>query len=187
MSILFQYLYLYEKPIFMSKPLYEDICKEEIFAQVYEKWAGQLHNFLYYKYGDQVNPEDKVQEAFIKLWKNCKEVPIDKAKSYLYTVVNNLSLNALKHQKVVLKYQQEKPQTHTNETPEYLMQEEQFMTKLQDALARLPEGQRVAFMMNRVEGKRHQEIADILGISRKAVEKRIYTALEKLREEIEEI
>ncbi len=171
----------------MSKPLFEDICKEDIFAQIYEKWAEHLHNFLYYKYGEHINPEDKVQEAFIKLWKNCKEVPIDKAKSFLFTVGNNLTLNAIKHQKVVLKYQQEKPISHTNETPEFIMQENQFMKKLQDALAKLPEGQRVAFMMNRVEGKRHKEIAEILGISRKAVEKRIYTALEKLREEIEEI
>ena len=42
-------------------------------------------------------------------------------------------------------------------------------------------------MLNRVEGKKHQEIAEMLGISRKAVEKRIYTALDKLREEIKEL
>jgi len=54
-------------------------------------------------------------------------------------------------------------------------------------LANLTEAQRVAFLMNRVEGKKHKEIAEILGISRKGVEKRIYTALEKLRTEIEGI
>lgn len=171
----------------MPNPLFEDVCKEAIFAQIYNKWAEQLHNFLYYKYGHQINPEDKVQEAFMKLWQNCKEVPIDKAKSFLFTVGNNLTLNAIKHQKVVLKYQQEKPKSHTNETPEFLMQEDQFLKKLQNALEKLPEGQRTAFMMNRVEGMRHKEIAEILGISQKAVEKRIYTALEKLREDIEEI
>ncbi len=171
----------------MAKPLFENVCKEELFSQLYEKWSAQLHNFIYYKYGEQINPEDKVQEAFIKLWKHCKDTPVDKAKSFLFTVANNLTLNELKHQKVVLKYQQEKPTTHTNETPQFVLEEQEYMDKLQNALAKLPEGQRVAFLMNRVEGKRHKEIAEILGISRKAVEKRIYTALEKLREEIEEI
>ena len=42
-------------------------------------------------------------------------------------------------------------------------------------------------MLNRVEGKKHQEIADMLGVSKKAIEKRIYTALKALREEIKEM
>lgn len=171
----------------MEKPLFENVCKEEVFAQLYKKWSVPLHNFIYYKYGNQVNPEDKVQEAFLKLWKHCKETPVDKAKSFLFTVINNLSLNELKHQKVVLKFQQERPKEHTHESPEFVLQEQEYLQKLENALAKLPEGQRVAFLLNRVEGKKHKEIAEILGISRKAVEKRIYTALEKLREEIKEL
>ena len=42
-------------------------------------------------------------------------------------------------------------------------------------------------MMNRVEGKRFKEIAALLDISTKAVEKRIYGALKKLREDIKEL
>ena len=146
-----------------------------------------MHNFLYYKFGEQVNPEDKVQEAFIKLWKHCKETPIDKAKSFLFTVANNLSLNEVKHQKVVLKYQQERPQSSSPETPQFLLEEQEYLQKLQQALAQLSDGQREAFLLNRIEGKKHKEIAAILGISRKAVEKRIYTALEKLRKDIDKI
>lgn len=171
----------------MEKPLFENVCQEHVFQQVYEKWADHLYNFLYYKYGAHINAEDKVQEAFITLWKNCKDVPPDKAKSYLFTIANNLTLNDLKHKKVVLKYQQEKPKTHTHESPEFVLETQQFEKKLQRALAQLTEAQRVAFLMNRVEGKRHKEIAEILGISRKAVEKRIYTALDTLRKYIEEI
>mgnify|MGYP001545345580 FL=1 len=61
------------------------------------------------------------------------------------------------------------------------MQENEYMEKLQNALANLTEPQREAFLMNRVEGKRFKEIAEILDISTKAVEKRIYGALKKLR------
>ena len=93
----------------------------------------------------------------------------------------------MKHQKVVLKYQERKPIQHTNESPEFLLEEKEYMKKFEKALANLSEGQREAFLLNRVEGKRHKEIAEILGISRKAVEKRIYAALENLRKEIEGI
>ena len=63
----------------------------------------------------------------------------------------------------------------------------EFQQKLEQALSELSEDQRVTLMLNRVEGKRHQEIADLLGISRKAVEKRIYTALAILEKKIGKI
>jgi RNA polymerase sigma-70 factor (ECF subfamily) len=169
----------------MNKQLHDNICNESLFAKVFTKYAKDLHNFLYYKFGDKLNPKDKVQEAFIKLWENCSKVSPDKAKSYLYTVANNLMLNEAAHQKVVLKYQQHKPMEHTNESPEFIMQEKEYMLKLQTAISKLTEAERVAFLLNRVEGKRHKEIAELLEIGTKAVEKRIYSALKKLRKEID--
>jgi RNA polymerase sigma-70 factor (ECF subfamily) len=171
----------------MSTPLHKNVCDEQVYAHLYKKWAKDLSNYAYYKYGEKINPEDKVQEAFIKLWDNCKKTTPDKAKSFLFTVVSNLCLNEIKHQKVVLKFAQHKPKEHSYETPEFLLEEKQYGQKFERALAKLSEGQRTAFMLNRVEGKRHKEIAELLGISRKAVEKRIYTALDKLREDLKEI
>ncbi|MFD0836817.1 RNA polymerase sigma factor [Mariniflexile aquimaris] len=171
----------------MEKPLQENICEERLFSSIFNKYAKDLHNFLYYKYGELLNPKDKVQEAFVKLWENCAKVTADKAKSFVFTTANNLMLNEVAHQKVVLKHQKIKTKMYTNENPEFLMQETEYMNKLQNALANLTDAQREAFMMNRVEGKRFKEIAEILDISTKAVEKRIYGALEKLRKEIKEL
>lgn len=171
----------------MEKPLQENICEERLFSSIFNKYAKDLHNFLYYKYGELLNPKDKVQEAFVILWENCAKVTADKAKSFVFTTANNLMLNEVAHQKVVLKHQKIKTKMYTNENPEFLMQETEYMNKLQNALANLTDAQREAFMMNRVEGKRFKEIAEILDISTKAVEKRIYGALEKLRKEIKEL
>jgi RNA polymerase sigma-70 factor (ECF subfamily) len=169
----------------MSQPLHKNICQDQLFELFYKKHSKNLHDFLYYKFGEHLNPQDKVQEAFIKLWQNCSKVSPEKAKSFLFTTANNLMLNAVAHQKVVLKHQKI-PQKHsTNETPEFVMQEKEYNQKLQNALANLTEAQRVAFLMNRVEGKRFKEIAALLNISTKAVEKRIYGALKKLRQEID--
>jgi len=171
----------------MSKNLHKNICEERLYSNFFEKYAKDLHSFLYYKFGDHLNPKDKVQEAFIKVWENCKKITPEKAKAYLFTVGNNLMLNEIKHQKVVLKFQQEKPTSYTNETPEFLMEEYEYSQKLQKAISSLTEAQRVAFLLNRIEGKKHKEIAQLLGISTKAVEKRIYGALKKLKEQIHEL
>jgi RNA polymerase sigma-70 factor (family 1) len=171
----------------MSKSLFDTICEENIFSSLFSKYSKSLHDFLYYKYGSHIHPEDKVQEAFIKLWDNCSKVSAEKAKSFLFTVANNTVLNDLKHQKVVLNYQKKKTKHHTNETPEFLLEEAEYMKKYQNALSKLTEGQREAFLLNRIEGKRHKEIAALLNISVKGVEKRLYGALKSLRKEIEGI
>ncbi|WP_417558259.1 RNA polymerase sigma factor [Mesoflavibacter zeaxanthinifaciens] len=169
----------------MSEDLHKNICNQNLFKVFFKKHSKNLHDYLYYKFGERLNPQDKVQDAFIKLWENCKKVPPNKAKSYVYTIANNLMLNEVAHQKVVLKHQKNKPKEHSNESPEFLMEENQYRKKLENAIANLTEAERVAFLMNRTEGKRFKEIAEILDISTKAVEKRIYGALKKLRKEIE--
>ena len=171
----------------MSKELHDNICEEHLFSSIFNKYSKDLHDFLYYKFGDNLNPKDKVQEAFIKLWQNCAKVTPSKAKSFVFTTANNLMLNEVAHQKVVLKHRQTKPKSYTNENPEFLMQENEYMEKLQTAISNLTEAQRTAFLLNRVEGKRFKEIALLLDISTKAVEKRIYGALKKLRKDIEGI
>ncbi len=171
----------------MPKDLFKNVCEERLFSEIFRKHSKNLHDFIHYKYGGHINPKDQVQEAFIKLWDNCNKVSLEKSKSFLFTVANNLSLNQIKHDKVKLKYQQTETNDRTNENPQFLLEEKEYLQKYQNALANLTESQRVAFLMNRVEGKRHKEIAELLGISRKAVEKRIYGALEKLRKDIDGI
>ena len=161
----------------MGTPTEENICGENIFNNLFKIHSKDLYKFLFYQYGGENNPQDIVQEAFIKLWDNCHRVLPDKARSFLFTVANNQMLNELAKKKTVLKYNQEKPKRYTVESPEFIMEENEYMAKLQRALEDLTEEQRTTFLLNRVEGKKHKEIAEMLGISQKAVEKRIYTAL----------
>ena len=171
----------------MPKQLHKNICEESMFSSLFMKHSKNLHDFLYYKFGTQFNPKDKVQDAFIKLWENCSKISPEKAKSFLFTTANNLMLNEYAHQKVVFKHQQIKPKHYTNESPEFILEEQEYRQKLEAAISNLTDAQRTAFLLNRIEGKRFKEIAEILEISAKAVEKRIYGALKKLREDIDGI
>jgi RNA polymerase sigma-70 factor (ECF subfamily) len=169
---------------FMEESARENICDIKVFRAVFDAHSQDLYNFLYYKFGDENHPEDLVQEAFMKLWNNCKNVPFEKARSFLFTVARNQMLNELSKKKTMIRYSREKPKNYTPESPQYLMEHDEYMNRLQDAIGTLTEEQRVAFLLNRIEGKKHKEIAEILGISRKAVEKRIYNALRILSEKM---
>jgi len=171
----------------MQKKNNATICERFLFNAFFKNHYKDLTNFLYYKFGERLNPQDKMQEAFVKLWENCKNVPPEKAKSYIYKVATNLMLNEVAHQKVILKHQKKITKHYTVETPEFLMEEDEYLQKLETAISNLTEAERVAFLMNRIEGKRLDEIAEILNIGRKAVEKRVYGALKKLRKEIDGI
>ena len=164
----------------------KDICEESVFSIFFKTHAKSIRNYLLYKYGNEQQAEDITQEAFIKLWQNCKNIPLEKAKAYLYTVANNTTLNEISHQKVVLEYSKKNaPINSTNESPEHILEQEQFKTKLVKAINNINETQRVAFLMHRIDGKKYAEIAEELNISVKAVEKRIHLALIQIKKEIE--
>jgi RNA polymerase sigma-70 factor (ECF subfamily) len=67
------------------------------------------------------------------------------------------------------------------------LEEQEYKEKLERALAALPENQRTTFLLNRIDGKKYAEIADMEGVSVKAIEKRMHLALKSLRERIEGI
>ncbi len=123
----------------------------------------------------------------MKLWRNCTKIIFEKAKSYLYTVAKNIFLNEVAHKKVVLQHQVHLASDRTNITPEFLLEEQEFMMKLKKAIADLPQKQREVFLLSRIDKKKYSEIADIVGISVKAVEKRISQALIIMRERIGDI
>lgn len=161
------------------------VCKKSNFETIYDKYSKTLYSFLYFKCGDKDRASDLVQEAYIQLWLNCKKVFLEKSKSYLYTVANNQFLTEEKHKKVVLNYKTiTNKNTVNNENPEYVLEEKEYMVKLENAISNLTNSQREVFLLNRIEKKKYREISEILNISVKAVEKRMHLALLSLKEEL---
>lgn len=167
-----------------NEPL-KSVCEQKNFEEVFNKHSQTLRNYIYYKCGDTQQAEDIVQEAYIKLWHNCAKVIFEKAKSFLYTVANNHFLNEVAHKKVVLEYQKQNTTNNTSiETPQFILEEDEFHQKLKKAIADLPERQREVFLLSRIDKKKYSEIAEIVGVSVKAVEKRMSKALLTLKEQI---
>jgi len=162
----------------------DKICKPKVFENIFKTYSKELRRFVFFKTQDTALAEDILQDTFVKLWENCDNVTFSKVKSYLYAVANNLFLNIVKHENVIRAYQKKPQKDRTIESPEFLMVEQEFLVKIEKAIACLPEGQREVFLLNRIEKKKYREISEMLGISVKAVEKRMHFALKTLKETI---
>src|SRR5690606_23289732 len=163
------------------------LCDQRNFNTIFEMYGETLRNFMYYKCGDLYQAEDLVQFAFVKLWTNCKKVVYEKAKGFLFAVAKNKFLNEVAHKKVVLEYSMLPQQTADHESPQFRMEENEFMERLQQAIDALPVGQREVFLLNRIDKMTYVEIAALLGVSQTAVEKRMQKALIKMRKTIKNI
>ena len=122
-----------------------------------------------------------------KRHKFCDHVLFETCRSYVFQIANNLLLNEYKHEKVILKFAEKPKKERTAEDPAYLLEEKELKQQLEAAIAALPEKQRVAFLMSRIDKKTYKEIAETLDISKQAVEKRIYNALAALRKVTQKI
>ena len=171
------------KVAYIRTIMQRNTCQPETFQEIFMQLAGGLRRFVYFKSGNWEAAEDYVQEAYLRLWKNCSEVTPEKAKSYLYTVANNLFLDEMRHNQVKFKFQEASTSAPSANAPapDFELETKEFQQKLEQALAALPENQRVVFLMNRIEKMTYAEIAEQLELSVKAVEKRMHGALVELR------
>lgn len=158
--------------------------KIEQFRFLFDEYYHPIKNFLYYKLGDIDLAEDAVQEVFLRAWAKRDTIVLETAKSYLYTIANNLAISHFTSAHKRFTFRLGNQDKTTSESPQYLMETEEFGQQIQDAIRNLSEGQRVVFLMNRMEELTYSEIAQRLGISVKAVEKRMHGALQDLREVI---
>ncbi|HAA16115.1 MAG TPA: RNA polymerase subunit sigma-70 [Cytophagales bacterium] len=165
----------------------KSICEEENYTALYTEHVDSVRNLMYYKCGDLDQAEDLAQEAFVRLWKHCAEVAWATAKGFLFTAANRLFLNTISHNKVVMRFEKENPMEHNTPNPEFVMQEQEFKSKLEDAISSLPDRQRQIFLLNRIDKMSYKEIAEHMDISVKAVEKSLGKVMKKLRESVTEL
>ncbi len=155
------------------------------FDQIFLEFFNPLRNFIYYKTGDMEEAEDIVQDVFMKLWEKRCEIKKDTVKALLYKIANNLFLNRIEHKKVSLKFEADFSGSEYFNAPDFELEMREFDRRLQDAISDLGEKNRTVFLMNRIEELTYVQIAESLGISVKAVEKRMGKAITFLKERLE--
>ena len=166
----------------------QNVCHEPTYRELFYAHARHLRNFLYYKGAAAREAEDMAQEAFLRLWRDCEKVPVEKVKGYLFTVAGHLFLDEKKHEQVVIRFQRQAPaEEASDENPQLDLEAKELQDRLERAIELLPDNQRVVFLMNRMDKMKYAEIAACLDLSVKAVEKRMHLALVELRQIIKGI
>lgn len=155
------------------------------FKQVFDQYFDAIRNYIYFMSSDVDLAEDIAQDAFVKLWDNRETIILSTVKSYLYTIARNLTLNYIKRDKLKYNFIAQTEMGQNNVSPQYELEQKEFKEKLEAVIASVPEGNREVFLMNRIEGMKYSEIAERLGLSVKAVEKRMSKALKIIREQID--
>lgn len=155
------------------------------FEQFFKQHFASLCAWCQHKYGfDSDITKEIVHTAFIKLWKNRSTVSADvPVKAFLHTIINNTSLDILRHAKVRKRFERYVQQRNesADSTPQESYDTKKLRTDIDNAVSQLPEQMRTIFELSRYEGLKYAEIARQLNVSVNTVETQMSRALKKLR------
>ncbi|MEL6536629.1 MAG: RNA polymerase sigma factor [Bacteroidota bacterium] len=152
------------------------------FKSCFDRWFDELRNYLTYRCGDSDLATDLVQEAYMKVWEKGLEYQGERTKSLLYKVANEAWISQYRKQGSAEKYRLELQWTEEHNSTEDKLHYQELKECYERALARLSEKRRVVYLLSRVEHLSYPEIAQRLGLTVKAVEKRMKGALQDLRQ-----
>ena len=155
------------------------------FKEIFNNYFDDIRNYIYYRSGDTELATDIAQETFIRFWEKQFRIEEGKTRSLLYKISANLYISNYRKQKTALNFKLNIKPSSDGYTPEDKMQYEELSNQYNVALKNLPEKQRIVFLMSRMDEMKYHEIADNLGLSIKAVEKRMKLALEYLRKALQ--
>ena len=173
-----------------EKQLFNDFQhgSQEIFDYFFEKYYPGLCVYAYRILKSNTEAEDLVQDFFVRLLENRKNVRIESSiKSYFIRSIHNRCLDYIAHQKVVSIHESYRLRIMTEEDfQDYPLLNNELRQQIDRAISNLPDGIRETFILNRFEGLSYQEIASRENLSVKTIEYRISKALAQLRKDLGE-
>lgn len=168
---------------------------DDNFSAVFKRYYNSLLVYAIRYVGDNAIAEDIVQDVFIQLWKRFDELSrIEYLRSYLFTAVHNGVCNFLKHKKIKDNYAgicfsardklEQYYRQQIQDKCESLLAKE-LENQIAEIIQSLPEACKKVFILSRKNHLKNKEIAEILEIDIKTVEKHITKALLILRKRLE--
>jgi RNA polymerase sigma-70 factor (ECF subfamily) len=128
--------------------------------------------------------KDIAQEAFLRLWEERAGLRHPGSlKGYLYRIARNLAINDVRRRQLHDRLNQERPvQSARPRTPAAELDQKELRCVVEQAIDALPARRKEAFILGHLQGLRHQEIAEVMGISPQSVANQISAALTTLRQ-----
>lgn len=153
---------------------------ELAFEKLYHYFFAPLYHFSRLYTGSKEESEEVVQDVFTRIWKNRETLELVRdIRLYLYTCVRNTSLNyrnSRKHfQEADLPNSEILFSACYNADQKLLSGE--MIRHLNAAISQIPPRSRMVFKLVKEDGLQHKEVAELLNISVRTVEKQVALAL----------
>lgn len=168
----------------------------ESFDELVRRHRSPLLNYFHRMVQDRALAEDLAQEVFLRVYKSRERYqPEAKFTTWLYRIATNVGLNAIRDRKAE-NLESEPGSDNEDERPtrefvdpqptveHRMMQQERELT-IRQAIAGLPENQRVAVILHKYQEVEYRQIAAILKVSESAVKSLLFRAYESLRVRLE--
>lgn len=167
------------------------------FAELVDKYKQPVMNVAYRMLRDATEAEDLAQTVFLQVYRSAHRYQVSsKFSTWLFTIVRNLCLNEIRrrsrhpadsmdapHPEKADQPWQQFEDKKTFSPPDSLLQCE-LEEKIAEALAELPENQRLALLLCRQEELSYEQMAKILGCSLSATKSLIHRGRETLKQRL---
>ncbi len=155
------------------------------FKQIFDSYFDTIRSFIFYRCGNTDMASDMAQDVFMKIWEKREQLNNQNLKSLLYKMANDLVISNYRKSSTRMNFEGNLLVLgNTSLSPEDELAFKELASSYVRALEKMPETQRVVFLMSRNDELKYSEIAERLVISVKAVEKRMSAALQHLRTEL---
>jgi RNA polymerase sigma-70 factor (ECF subfamily) len=165
------------------------------FEELVERYQHRLVAVMNHLVGNPEEAEDLAQEVFLRVYRARKKYrPRSKFSTWLFTIANNLALNSIRarQRKPVVPLNvrdsgplgarpQEQLVPDPGTGPQQRVQKNELAQRIREALETLNERQRVAVVLNKFEDMNYAEIAEVMGLTTKAVKSLLSRARTNLR------
>jgi len=167
---------------------------ESALNELIRKYQGQLLRLIHRFCGDAETARDLLQETFVRLYFQIHRFkPRAKFVTWLYAIATNLCRDHARSKRYRQSHVTDSLSTldpHYDlpaweQDPAAAADSRERLMALENAIAQLPHDLRVALLLFSVEGRSQLECAELLGISAKAVETRVYRARKILENTLE--
>ncbi len=165
----------------------------QAFKKLVDEWQDMVYNTALGIVQNADDADDITQDVFIQVYQSVSSFKGEsKFSTWLYRIVITKSLDHLKKKKRKKRFgfmqslfgNNSDEEIHPEEFnhPGVLMENKERAAELFKALQQLPDKQRIAFTLHRLEAQRHQDIAAVMELSVTAVESLIARAKGNLRQ-----
>ncbi len=142
-----------------------------VFSRLVERHLPRLLGIARRMLRDDAEAEDVAQEALVRLWRNAEKLELGPGglTPWLRRVVSNLCIDRVRagrHLAVV----EEVPEQPEAASQVRTLGERELATRMNEALQKLPDRQRLALTLFHYDGLSQIEVGEILGASDEAVE-----------------